>query len=115
MALHKAAKNLEDRWFREKENELIAQLKRDREKRIKEEAEKENRRKREELKKAHWMRCPKCGHELEEKELYRIKIDTCRLCEGVFFDRGELEELMMARQAAERKGFFRCLMGLQAD
>ena len=61
------------------------------------------------------MCCPKCGHEMEEKELYRIKIDTCRLCEGVFFDRGELEELMMARQAAERRGLFRRLMGFQAD
>ena len=115
MTLHKAAKNLEERWFREKEIELIAHLKRDREKRIREEEEREDRRQRERLKEMHWMHCPKCGHELEEKELYRIKIDTCRLCEGVFFDRGELEELMMARQAAERKGFFRRLIGLQAD
>ena len=115
MTLHKTTKRHEERWFREKDHELIAKLKQDRERRIKEEAEKEDMRRREELREAHWMHCPKCGHGMEEKELYRIKIDTCRSCEGVFFDRGELEELMMARQAAERRGFFRRLMGLQTD
>jgi acetyl-CoA carboxylase beta subunit len=32
---------------------------------------------------AYWMRCPKCGGELEEKEMENVKIDMCTKCEGI--------------------------------
>lgn len=51
---------------------------------------------------AHWMRCPKCGGEMEPVELAQILVDKCNACLGVYFDHGELELLLDAR---EPKGF----------
>lgn len=50
----------------------------------------------------HWMRCPKCGGGMEERDLQGIKVDQCAQCQGIYFDRGELELLMESREA---KGF----------
>ena len=50
----------------------------------------------------HWMKCPKCGFDLEEVELLGIKVDQCGHCYGIYFDKGELELLL---QAQEPKGF----------
>jgi hypothetical protein len=112
MVDNKSAKQIEDIWVYEREKALLAKLKAEREHRIKEEEAKEQHKKREELKKTHWMCCPKCGHPMQEKALVRVKVDICTLCEGIYFDRGELEELMLAKQAEDRKGFFRKLVGL---
>jgi uncharacterized protein with PIN domain len=112
--VEKAGRDHEERWFLEKDRELIEKLKREREQRIKEEEAHEAQKVREKLRAEHWMRCPKCGHELNEKTLHGIKIDICSLCEGIFFDRGELETLMISRQG-DRRGFFRRLVGLGAD
>lgn len=46
---------------------------------------------REELKKLHYMRCPKCGMELQEMEFQSIHIDKCFSCGGVWLDDGELD------------------------
>lgn len=40
---------------------------------------------------AHWMRCPKCGAQLHEKEQASVKLDVCERCGGLFLDKGELE------------------------
>ena len=48
---------------------------------------------RENLKRLHWMRCPKCGHELKEVLFRDATIDRCTNCHGVFLDNGELEHL----------------------
>jgi hypothetical protein len=45
----------------------------------------------EQLKELHWMRCPKCGLQLEEITYRHVKIDKCFSCGGVFLDDGELE------------------------
>jgi Zn-finger nucleic acid-binding protein len=37
------------------------------------------------------MKCPKCGAGLQEIEMDGIMVDKCGGCEGIFFDRGELE------------------------
>ncbi len=58
---------------------------------------------------AHWMKCPKCGNELEEIELSKIKVDKCTQCEGVFFDNGELQILL---DSNEPKGFLGLLKDL---
>jgi Zn-finger nucleic acid-binding protein len=52
------------------------------------------------LKEMHWMRCPKCGHEMREEERSRIKIDRCTGCGGVFLDAGELDLLLVAEEPA---------------
>lgn len=46
------------------------------------------------LKELHHMCCPKCGHKMVEVELEGIKIDKCTNCKGVYFDDGELEQLI---------------------
>lgn len=47
----------------------------------------------ERLKQLHYMKCPKCGMDLEEIELQGVKVDQCASCGGVFFDAGEVEQL----------------------
>jgi Zn-finger nucleic acid-binding protein len=54
----------------------------------------------EQLKEMHWMRCPKCGHEMAEEELAGIKVDRCAHCGGVFFDAGELDLLLQSQEPA---------------
>ena len=45
------------------------------------------------LKKAHWMRCPKCGMELQTISYQSVEIDRCFHCHGTWLDQGELEKL----------------------
>ena len=52
------------------------------------------------LKTLHFMRCPKCGMELVEIEFRSIKVDRCVACQGIFFDGGEIEQLL-----AQGEGF----------
>jgi uncharacterized protein len=44
-------------------------------------------------KQQHWMKCPKCGMDLQEIELHGVKVDQCAHCGGVFLDAGELDQL----------------------
>jgi hypothetical protein len=78
----------------EKEEEYFARLEFEKKKKM----EEEKHRKlalddKEQLKKLHWMRCPKCGMELIEIDYRGIKIDKCSECEGVWLDAGELEQI----------------------
>jgi hypothetical protein len=45
------------------------------------------------LRKAHWMKCPKCGMDLAEIDLLGVKVDQCGNCGGIFLDAGELDQL----------------------
>ncbi|OGQ04649.1 MAG: hypothetical protein A2W61_00515 [Deltaproteobacteria bacterium RIFCSPLOWO2_01_44_7] len=47
----------------------------------------------EQLKKEHWMRCPKCGMELQTIEYRAVAIDKCFSCGGLYLDDGELEKI----------------------
>ncbi|MFZ5877045.1 MAG: zf-TFIIB domain-containing protein [Nitrospirota bacterium] len=58
---------------------------------------------------AHWMKCPKCGADMRELERQGIKVDQCGACGGIYFDRGELELLL---EAKEQKGFLGGLKSL---
>jgi len=40
------------------------------------------------------MNCPKCCGKLQEKYLEKVKVDVCYICEGIWFDTGELEEVI---------------------
>ncbi|NUN95973.1 MAG: zf-TFIIB domain-containing protein [Candidatus Omnitrophica bacterium] len=53
-------------------------------------------------KNTHWMKCPKCGHDLKEIELLGILVDQCTSCSGVYFDRPEIEILI---ESQGPKGF----------
>jgi hypothetical protein len=101
----------ESQWFLENEKELLETARVAREKREAERAAQEQAAAREALKKAHYMKCPKCGHDMAEQDLGGIAIDRCTFCEGVYFDAGELEQAYMKKDE-ERKSLFRRLVGL---
>ena len=105
-------RNREDDWFRQNEKELLEAAAKAREKREAERAARETAAQREALKKAHWMKCPKCGHDLSEVSFEGVMIDRCGHCEGLFFDARELEQLFLARSAADRRSFMRRLLGI---
>lgn len=62
--------------------------------------------------KSHYMRCPKCGGQLEEIEVHHMKIDRCKDCGGVWLDKGEMEMLEHVDQSRIR-GFVRTMFGLK--
>jgi ribosomal protein L37AE/L43A len=40
---------------------------------------------------SHYMKCPKCGADLREREFHHMRIDECRECGGMWLDKGEME------------------------
>jgi hypothetical protein len=59
----------------------------------------------------HRGHCPNCGEKMASDRLEEIDVEKCPACEGIFFDRGELETLLL-RHDSHRRGFFRKLLGL---
>ncbi|MCH2205124.1 MAG: zf-TFIIB domain-containing protein [Lentisphaerales bacterium] len=80
--------DLEDKYFHNSEKEKLKTVREAREATKKALA-----------KEIHWMRCPKCGGQMEETSLEGIMIDKCRDCKGIYFDQGELEVLMGHRES----------------
>jgi len=111
MVLDKDAQRRADQWFMENEKKLLEEIRRKREAKMREQVAKEEARQREEQKKLHWMRCPRCGDQLVEVDLQGVKVDVCKMCEGIFFERGELETVLQ-KHAEARRGIFRRLIGL---
>lgn len=78
----------------ETEEEYFARIEAEKQKKMEEEKKKKKEREeREKLKQLHWMRCPKCGMELQETVFKGVRIDRCTSCNGVWLDNGELEQL----------------------
>lgn len=76
------------------EGEYFAKV--DAEKRKKLRTQQDTKRKEEAKEKAkntHWMKCPKCGSDLEEIVKQDVAIDQCTECDGIWLDKGELELL----------------------
>jgi hypothetical protein len=48
---------------------------------------------RDERRRLHWMKCPKCGFDLESVVYRGVTIDKCYHCHGTWLDEGELERL----------------------
>jgi Zn-finger nucleic acid-binding protein len=44
--------------------------------------------------KSHFMKCPKCGADLQVEQYEGIEVDRCTECQGVWFDAGEVEQLL---------------------
>ncbi len=42
----------------------------------------------------HYMKCPKCGLDLNEIDFRGIKVDKCFSCDGIYLDKGELEAIL---------------------
>lgn len=99
----------EDEWFLRNEKQLLdaartARLKREEERAAREKTEETKR-----LKDLHFMQCPKCGHDMKEELIEGVSADRCTHCEGIFFDAGELEQILTQKEE-QRRGFFRKLV-----
>jgi len=110
MGMEEKARNNEEQWFHEKERKLLEEFKKKREARIAELAKQEGAKKREELKKQHWMCCPKCGHGMRVMDLKGVQVDICSHCEGLYFDRGEIE-MLVNKSASDKRSIFRKFLG----
>jgi acetyl-CoA carboxylase beta subunit len=101
----------EELYFQQQERAAIEKLRKEREAKLSHKINSAETAQIEALKAAHWMRCPKCGHEMEQVDLSSVAVDRCTRCEGVFFDRGEMEDLFLKKQD-ERRNIFRKLIGI---
>ena len=106
------SKRREDDWFRENEKKLLDDARKAREAREAERLAKEGAAERQRLKDLHYMKCPKCGHDLKTETFFGVEIDRCTFCEGFFLDAGEVEDLFLNRRAEERQGFMRRILGI---
>lgn len=90
----------------EKEEEYFARLELERKKKAEEERLKkvaeEDKIK---LKELHYMRCPKCGMELNEVDYKGLRIDKCLSCDGIWLDAGELETISKLEKGSLDKLF----------
>ncbi|NNJ94314.1 MAG: zf-TFIIB domain-containing protein [Halobacteria archaeon] len=101
----------EDNWFKQNEKVMIEQAARTRERRILEAAAKREQEELDRLRTEHWMKCPKCGHNMETTILEDIEVENCTFCKGVYFDRSEIEALLL-RRTSQRFSFYRSFFGL---
>ncbi len=88
----------EEEFFLKLDQKRISQIRSELDKKRSE----EDRQKR---KKVHWMKCPKCGSDLQEINYQNVVIDTCIECNGIWLDCGELN-LLTEGQAKLTKRFF---------
>lgn len=95
----------EDEWFAQYEIQLIRDAKRKRE--LNADAKEKNKNL-----PANYMLCPVDGTKMDEMKFKDIEINTCPSCKGIWLDRGELEELIVAHEK-DKKGFFRRLLGFE--
>jgi len=78
----------EDEYFVKQDAELIKQM------RAKLDKEREA-----QERKAHFMKCPKCGGDLKEKEMGSVKVDVCPDCAGMWLDAGEMDMLRQVQKS----------------
>jgi hypothetical protein len=102
MAPHKPSEK-EDEFFIKMEKQKIERLRGDLDKKREEDAKVQR-------KETHWMKCPKCGADLEEINYQNVMIDTCKECKGIWLDHGELD-LLTKGQAQFTKGFLSRVFG----
>jgi hypothetical protein len=65
-----------------------------------------------EERRAHFMRCPKCGGQLVEERYHGVQVDRCPECRGVWFDAGEAESLLEKEAGAITSFFGDLLSGI---
>lgn len=59
----------------------------------------------------HWMKCPKCGGDMQEMKMESVMIDRCGNCGGIFFDAGEVEMLLQSQSTGGAMSGLRRLFG----
>ena len=94
----------EEDFFKRQEFERLRKLQHEKDEKLKS-AERKRR------KEEHWMKCPKCGMDLTEIEVQKVKVDKCFTCEGLFLDKGELEALVNAKDHGMVKRISKLFLG----
>ena len=60
----------------------------------------------------HFMKCPKCGMQLEEIAFGDVRVDKCFSCDGLWLDKGELD--LIREKDGGFMGRLLCLFGSDA-
>lgn len=60
-----------------------------------------------ELKALHFMKCPKCGHDLESKRMGYVEIEQCSSCGALVIDADKVDKFI-----AEEKSILKSLIDL---
>lgn len=87
----------EEEYFAREESEKLKRLSAEQNAKL---AQKEK----DDLKTLHWMRCPKCGLELQSIVFKGHTLDKCFSCQGVFLDGPEFDAI-----AGSEGGLFQSL------
>jgi uncharacterized protein len=53
----------------------------------------------EELKKLHFMKCPKCGHDLESKKMTYVTIEQCSSCGAIVIDADQVDKFITEKKS----------------
>ncbi len=77
----------EDEYFLRQNAELVTRLRA----RLDEERQRQERR-------AHFMKCPRCGADLQERDVGSVKADVCPECHGLWLDQGEIDLIQQLHQ-----------------
>jgi hypothetical protein len=109
--LNESDRSREDDWFRQNEQQMletarVARLKRQQEREAGEKVEERKR-----LRDLHYMKCPKCGHDMKAEDVVGVEVDRCTFCEGLYLDAGELEQVF-SKRLEDRKAIWRRVLGL---
>ncbi len=84
----------------EAEEEYFARLEFEKKKKIAEEQMKLlSAKEKEDLKKTHFMHCPKCGIELIMVRYKNVEVDECPNCKGFWLDAGEVEKIISEKDS----------------
>ena len=49
--------------------------------------------------KAHYMKCPKCGADRTETDYPHVKVEFCQGCRGMWLDAGEVEMIRHVKES----------------
>lgn len=101
----------ESDWFRKHEKAMIEAAAKEREQHLRQTMAKQEQEQLGKLRDAHWQKCPKCGHDMESLTMEGVELESCGFCAGIYFDRGELESLLL-RKMPKRFEFYRRFFGL---
>ena len=91
----------EDEYFAKQDAELLKEMRR------KQDAERQG-----QERKAHYMKCPKCGADLKEEEHNHVKVDLCPECHGMWLDAGELDIVRHMQKSGSADNIFKGILSL---
>ena len=92
----KKGKNLEGEYFVQEDSLSKHRISEEEKKKRKKEED-------EELKALHFMKCPKCGHDLETKRMSYIDIDQCTSCGAIVLESGNVDRFITEERSILKK------------